>query len=368
MSYTQDAMELGQYQMQIFVSLIVILGAALVALICDLLKGNNEQLRELVLELQVRREEEHKRFQMLAPRALAEATAGAPAAAFSNGAETQPEKSPEPAERKPKRIKDPHQRAIAPEALAVMQRGVELAAAPPKPRRTAEPERHTEPAPLQVAAPVRIAAEDRPTENGNIALVHPGVEVLAPAGQSRDWSRLLSVRRPAPPPAQRRSNRTSASAEAALPAGFQDGLVLSRLVESRQPVSGLVVSIGAGAFPDKEASLPANVRALIQSLLGPNDFAAQSGPGEFLLIYPDQRGAQAQGKLSRIAEQLWDFQLRSMGTFSIQFSWGGVEVRSETIDEAIASATERMQETRRGRKILTMEHRTETEAPLRRAV
>ena len=224
-------------------------------------------------------------------------------------------------------------------------------------------------APVPVATPVRIAAEDPPTENGNIALVHPETEALASAGQSHiDWSRLLGIRRPAPPPPpQRKSNRTSATAEGALPAGFQDGFVLSRLVESRQPVSGLVVSIGTGAV-QSGALLPANVRALIQSLLGPNDFAAQSGPDEFLLIYPGERGAQAQRKLSQIAEQLWDFQLRSVATLSIQFSWGGVEVRGETIDEAIASATERMQETRRGRKIFTLEHRTETAAPLRRAV
>src|SRR5580704_19298294 len=105
-------MELGQYQMQIFLSLVVILGAALVALICDLLKGNNEQLRELALELKVRREEEHKRFQMLVPQLtpgrLAEATAGAPSTALQNPAQAQPEKAAEPAERKPRRMKDPN--------------------------------------------------------------------------------------------------------------------------------------------------------------------------------------------------------------------------------------------------------------------
>ena len=47
-----------------------------------------------------------------------------------------------------------------------------------------------------------------------------------------------------------------------------------------------------------------------------------------------------------------------MGSLSILFSWGGVEVRSESIDEAIASATERMQETRRGRKL--PDHGTES--------
>ena len=62
-------MELEQYQLPIFVSLVVILGAALVALIRDFRKGNNEQLRELTIELKVRREEEQKRSHLLTPRA-----------------------------------------------------------------------------------------------------------------------------------------------------------------------------------------------------------------------------------------------------------------------------------------------------------
>ena len=63
-------MELGQYQLQIFVSLVVILGAAFVALICDFLKGNNEQLRELTIELKVRREEEQRRSQMMTAQTM----------------------------------------------------------------------------------------------------------------------------------------------------------------------------------------------------------------------------------------------------------------------------------------------------------
>ena len=40
-------MEFGPYQLQIIVSVVVVLGAVFVALIVDYLKGNNEQLREL---------------------------------------------------------------------------------------------------------------------------------------------------------------------------------------------------------------------------------------------------------------------------------------------------------------------------------
>ena len=92
----------------------------------------------------------------------------------------------------------------------------------------------------------------------------------------------------------------------------------------------------------------------------PQDFAFPSAYEEFLLIYPRLSGAAAQRQLSMIAQQLWDFQLRSLGSTSILFSWGGVEVASESIGEAIASASERMNETRRGRKLISM--------PLRKAV
>jgi hypothetical protein len=154
--------------------------------------------------------------------------------------------------------------------------------------------------------------------------------------------------------------------DAAVPTGFHEGYILSRLVQSRQPVSGLVVSIGVNTPRNSDGSMPEPVRNLMQSLIGPGDFACQSSSEEFLLIYPNERGASAQRRLSEIAAQLWDFQLRSMGSFSILFSWGGVEVRSESIDEAIASANERMHETRRGRKLLTMEPRGEQQ--LRQAV
>src|ERR1700679_3701150 len=99
-------MELGKYQLQIFVSLVVILGAAFVALICDLLKGNNEQLRELTIELKVRREEENKRFQMLTPHTVA-----APASALDTTMAEEPVAAARPVTKRPERGE---KRAIAP--------------------------------------------------------------------------------------------------------------------------------------------------------------------------------------------------------------------------------------------------------------
>ena len=53
-------MEIGLFELQVFVSLVVVLGVAFVALICDFLKGNNEQLRERNVELNVRQDEREK--------------------------------------------------------------------------------------------------------------------------------------------------------------------------------------------------------------------------------------------------------------------------------------------------------------------
>jgi hypothetical protein len=150
-------------------------------------------------------------------------------------------------------------------------------------------------------------------------------------------------------------------AEIPLPTGIHDGYILSRLVESRRPISGLVVSIGISAAKEQapgaahRESAPAAVRTLIRSLLGPHDFAAASAPDEYLLIFPQERGAAAQRRLAEIAQKLWDFQLRMLGQAAILFSWGGVEVRGESIDEAIQSASDRMQETRRTRSAKALE-------------
>jgi hypothetical protein len=63
-------MDLGAFELQIFVSLIVVLGAAFVALVCDYLKGSNEQLREHNIELRVRKDEHERRGILSPPRWL----------------------------------------------------------------------------------------------------------------------------------------------------------------------------------------------------------------------------------------------------------------------------------------------------------
>lgn len=55
-------MELGALEVQIFVSLALVLGTIFAALICDFLKGNNEILRERNIELSVRQEERERLY------------------------------------------------------------------------------------------------------------------------------------------------------------------------------------------------------------------------------------------------------------------------------------------------------------------
>jgi hypothetical protein len=369
-------MELGQYQLQIFVSLVVILGAAFVALICDFLKGNNEQLRELTIELRVRREEEQKRSHVLTPR-VAEPAARTEMETVAAQAE-QILVAPAQQMAAPKQratIEKGRKRMMNADAMAAIERGAALAATGGmRPRSTAvTPVRESkpEPQPEVIVVAQQEIAKSAPVASGikkdwgsllsrNASGVRPALKPAAPATVNEDL--LAAV------VAATNSSVTQAS-ELALPAGFQDGFVLNKLVQSRQPVSGLVVSIGVNASRKSGGKMPESVSKLIQSLIGTHDFAAQSSEDEFLLIYPQERGASAQRRLSQIAQQLWDFQLRSLGSFQIVFSWGGVEVRSESIEEAIASASERMQETKRGRKLLTMwAPGTTPETQLRRAV
>jgi hypothetical protein len=150
----------------------------------------------------------------------------------------------------------------------------------------------------------------------------------------------------------------SMSNAAAIPSGMFDQSALSRLLESKKSFTGLAVSIGInendGSAPRSE-NLIRSTSLFISGLLQDGDFGCQSGDDEFLMLCPGPQGAEAQRRLSQIAERLWDFQLRGIGTFSILFSWGGIEVNDESLSDAIASAADRMYQTKRSRKTVSME-------------
>src|ERR1700719_666935 len=91
-------MAMGPHQLQFFSTLVIIVAAAIVALFCDILMRNNEELREMAIGL--------KRSRAKKP---AIATAAKQRSATGNVSK----------------------HAINPQALAAIERGIARAAAPP---------------------------------------------------------------------------------------------------------------------------------------------------------------------------------------------------------------------------------------------
>jgi hypothetical protein len=135
-----------------------------------------------------------------------------------------------------------------------------------------------------------------------------------------------------------------------LPTGMCDRAALQPLLETDQAFTGLVVLVGISNSRTRRPEHPA--QPFIEELLGPADFAYRDGDDEFLIVCPGLHGAEAQRRLNEISERLWNFQLRGQGDFSVLFSWGGMGDENEPLSHAIASATERMQQTKRSRVLL----------------
>ena len=149
-----------------------------------------------------------------------------------------------------------------------------------------------------------------------------------------------------PTPAQKFTPVDSLS----IPTGLSDKALLQPLLETDQPFIGLVVLVGIDNRRARRQEHPAE--SFIEALLGPADFACWNSDDEILIICPGLRGAEAQRRLNEISERLWNFQLRGQGSFSVLFSWGGIGAVNEPLSAAIASATERMQQTKRSRVLL----------------
>lgn len=172
------------------------------------------------------------------------------------------------------------------------------------------------------------------------------------------WQSLFSSEPPAKPPEtvfQITPGSAHRPGEAGLPPGFHDTATLERVMEGQPTFSGLVVAIGVG---QADARLPQDehilgtIRDFISGLLRKNEFCCRTQEDEFVMVCPQETGLDAQRRLSFLSETLWDYQLQTLGSFSILFSLGGVDVQEESLQEAIASAKERMAETRRNRKLL----------------
>jgi hypothetical protein len=138
--------------------------------------------------------------------------------------------------------------------------------------------------------------------------------------------------------------------QTAWPAGMIQPPAFQRLLDGAEPFSGLVVSIGVNESDSSmwhSVGLMQSVGSYIAGLLRDKDFSCRTDYDEFIVVCCGEHGAQSQRRLNQISERLWDYQLRGIGTCSILFSWGGVEVQEQPLAEAVASAVDRMRQTKR---------------------
>ena len=451
-------MDLDSLHIQIFVSLILVLGALFVALVCDFLKGNNEVLREHTIELTVRQEERSKHDLGLAPTAAKpetqERAIRPPAVVLAPPPPPFVQERPEPlvqaavkqtSERTPGRAttqtieqesKEPPQPAIP--VVESLTASLEPPPAPPrfleysrevpesKPRRgqglsyskvtpidllersraiDAAPEPQTEVATGLDEAPstepetieVQLAAiegDSRPLFV-DLATVEPepSLAQLLQNVQQGESSEEVEVARQeevsfqaeliqefeetcAESPAEESSNASTEDAavipvlepdEASehdqqgllvLPRGMQDPTILAEALKSTIPFRGTVIAVGFNSGKPKpvqgKSQVPQEttlaVERLLESLLGDHDTGFRSAEDEYLMVLPNERGANAQRRQQYVSESLWDYQIRSVGAASILFYWGASEVEHELLSAAVASAKERMYQTRRTRE------------------
>jgi hypothetical protein len=247
--------------------------------------------------------------------------------------------------------------------------------------------RFAEPEPVPtVAAPPAVEEIAEPVVSPAVEVVNPIVEekeivpepvaaepepVVEPRGthslpevhvDSFLWESLFAQSQPAAPASPRQLfeviQGTGPASESWIPRGMQNQEAFTRVVESRKPFSGLAVSIGVNENDGRQVEskdLLNSIADYVSTLLRDRDFGCRIDEDEFVVVCPGELGADAQRRLSQISERLFDYQLRCIGSFSILFSSGGVDVDQEPLADAVNGAIERMGQTRRSRKTVTLE-------------
>jgi GGDEF domain-containing protein len=390
-------MILGGSELQVFVTFLVILACAFVALLMDYLKGNNEQLRERHVDLLVRQEQYAGKAGVDAAvlarslekvlgeqtvalkeivaesvahtslRGLEEARkSGVGTAGYVSSLQDLPVwEIPEPKREAPsaavgdgEKVKislvaeeDVKPAAVAPAAALEEKKQEEIGE--PAPAAAGDAGAHdfdrflddlvsefeanpsAYPDPQEVLAPETAAVENLGADSA---------EQLAPLAAALETPALQTPR--------------SETLTKEIPAGVHTAAVLQELLAAPPALQGVVVCVGINEYSDlhknlgKQAAeqLLGNVDVLMSDMVRGKAFLCRRSEDEFILVEPELSGALAQRRLNEISERLWDFQLRNLGSFSVVFSWGAHEARGESLREAVEAAQEKMRETQAARK------------------
>ena len=134
-----------------------------------------------------------------------------------------------------------------------------------------------------------------------------------------------------------------------IPAGIIDTSEFQPLLDSKEPFAGTVIAIGISGL-DSAPWEATGASDFVKSALEPNDMACHTQDDEFIIVIPEEFGAAGQRRIHQVSQKLWDHQIRSVGRSPVMFSWGATDSKDESFADTVASARERMEQTRRNRE------------------
>jgi hypothetical protein len=141
-----------------------------------------------------------------------------------------------------------------------------------------------------------------------------------------------------------------------VPGGYFAASDLAQLMAQEGVFQGLVVAVRASTTTEIARSSRSHYERLLESAartirsLGEDkDFVAHVSDQDYILIFPQETGNAAQGRIQRISESLWDYQLRALGAHSVILNWGAAEAEAEDLGNVIENARRELEETIRGR-------------------
>jgi hypothetical protein len=306
-------METGQV-LHIIVTVAALLGAAAVALVCDMLKTNNERLRQINMELRIRREEEQRRTEMALEqlRRIPAVTANSP-------------------------IPSPLAPALT---ESVRHRFSE--------EQTREISRAGDTQGTRAFARDLLATTADQSETVEVSKAMGAGEL-----RRRNWDELLHSARPRDVKHRGElipfESLHNSQEVLHLPPGFHTSGGLDYLLESRSPFRGTVVAIGVNGLDETRHAEDSELRAVVtdylRSLLEPGEFACQPSIDRYVIV-SRERDAAAVRRFNELAGKLCDSELRRPSTNCALFSCGGFEASGEPLCDAVDIAGERMRDAR----------------------
>lgn len=135
-----------------------------------------------------------------------------------------------------------------------------------------------------------------------------------------------------------------------IPAGVHPRSVLAQLLETGGSFSGLSLAISINYYMEFEEihgsvvarELLNTIDRLMAGLVSQGGFLTRRADDEFILLFPGITGEAIHAKLTSISESLWNYQMETLGTVSLIFSWGAYESCGDSLNHAVTATEEKL--------------------------